>query len=138
MKIVPKKNRMDIFDDVFDNVLKSPLFALSNKIIKMQTDVRELENSYILDIDLAGFKKENINIVIEEGYLKVDAQKDTTFEETDNYIRKERQFESCSRYYYIGNVTLEEIRASYQDGILQIIVPKEKPVEEAKKFIPID
>lgn len=137
MKIVQKKGKLDFFDDVFDNVLKSPIYALSNKIIKMQTDVREFKTHYLLDIDLAGFRKEDITLSIEDGYLKVEASKNQVTEQEDTYIRKERHFESCSRYYYIGNVKLEEIKANYQNGILQITVPKEQDQMDTKKYIPI-
>ena len=138
MKIVAKKAKNDFFDDVLDNIFKSPLYALSNKIIKMQTDVRELDNSYILEIDLAGFRKENINLSVEEGYLKVEATKENVTEENENYIRKERQFESCSRSYYIGDVALEKIKASYQDGVLTVTVPKEQKQDTDKKTIIIE
>jgi len=138
MKIVAKKAKNDFFDDVLDNIFKSPLYALSNKIIKMQTDVRELDNSYILEIDLAGFRKENINLSVEEGYLKVEATKENVTEENENYIRKERQFESCSRSYYIGDVALEKIKASYQDGVLTVTVPKEQKQDTDKKTITIE
>lgn len=138
MKIVQKKGKIDFFDDVFDNVLKSPIYALSNKIVKMQTDVREFENSYVLDIDLAGFKKEEINISVEDGYLRVEANKTQLIEEEKNYLRRERLCESCNRYYYIGNIKLDEIKASYQDGILQITVPKEQELQDTKKYISIE
>lgn len=137
MKIVPKK-RNDIFDDIFDSVFRSPLSFVSDKIVKMQTDLREKDDHYILDIDLAGFKKENINITYDNGYLTVAAEyKKNEEEEKEQYIRRERYIQSCSRSYYIGDVSPENIFASHENGILTITFPKEQDREAGKKYITI-
>jgi HSP20 family molecular chaperone IbpA len=140
MKIVPRRSRnTEFFDDVFDTVFKSPLFALSDKIVKMQTDLREKDGYYILDIDVAGFNKEDIAISIEEGYLTVTATSgETITEENEQFIRKERHTGSCSRSYYVGETTEADIRAAYVNGILTITFPVENEKVESKKFIPIE
>jgi HSP20 family molecular chaperone IbpA len=138
MKIVQKRNS-DFFDNVFDNMFRSPLFALSDKIVKMQTDLREKDGYYILDIDLAGFDKKDISISIEDGYMTVQATKVENNEtEKEEYIRKERHCGSCSRSYFVGDITEQDIKANYQNGILTITFPVEKEKYESKKYVNID
>ena len=138
MRVVKKngKNR-DIFDEVFDNVFKTPLFALSDKVVKMQTDLREVDGNYILDIDLAGFDKSNINITIEDEYLKVQATIDESKVSNNEYIRRERHFESCSRSYYVGNLKQEDVTANFNNGILTIAFPVPQEEVEEKKYVNI-
>lgn len=140
MKIATKRNRNgDFFDDFFDSMLKSPLYALSDKIVKMQTDLKEKDGNYILDIDVAGFNKEDIAISIDEGYLTVQATaSETVCDENEQYIRRERHTGSCSRSYFVGDITEDDIKASYQNGILTITFPKEKEKVDSKKYIPIN
>ena len=108
----------------------------------MRTDVRENEESFELDIDLPGFKKEDIQAVVENGYLTVTASKGLDKDEQDkkgNYIRRERYSGSCSRSFYVGDaITESEISAKFEDGILQLTIPKkvEKP-EDKRKYITI-
>ena len=101
----------------------------------MKTDVRETENSYELDIDLPGFKKDEISIELKDGCLNISAAKGLDKEESDKagkYIRQERYAGSCSRSFYVGeHVEPEDIRAKFENGILQISLPK-----AAKKQLP--
>lgn len=109
----------------------------------MKTDVKETDGSYEVDVDLPGFKKEDISLQLENGYLQISAVKGLDKEEKGGdgrYIRRERYTGQCSRSFYIGgNVTEEDIRARYEDGILKLTVPKRdaKKVEE-KKYIAIE
>lgn len=138
MKIVPKK-RTEFFDDIFDSVFRAPLSFVSDKIVKMQTDIREKEDHYILDIDLAGFKKEDINITLDNGYLTVEAQYNKSIdEEKEEYLRRERYLKSCARSYYVGEISHEDIKASYENGVLTITFPKEHEKSSGKKFISIE
>lgn len=139
MKLGPKKRTSDFFDDIFDNVFRSPLSVFSDKIVKMQTDIREKEDGYILDIDLAGFNKEDINISVEDGYMIIEAQyNESSDEEYEEYIRKERHLKTCSRSFYVGDVSEDEIQASYNNGVLKIFIPKENEKISSKKYIAID
>ena len=101
----------------------------------MKTDVRETENSYELDIDLPGFKKEEVNLELKDGYLTIQAAKGLDKEEPEKkgkYIRQERYAGACSRSFYVGeHVEPEDIRAKFENGILQISLPK-----AAKKQLP--
>ena len=93
----------------------------------MKTDVRELDGSYELDIDLPGFKKDEISIDLKNGYLTIGATKGLDKDEQDKngrYIRRERYAGTCSRSFYVGDVQPSEIGAKYEDGILKLSVPK--------------
>ena len=109
----------------------------------MNTDVKEKENAYELDIELPGFKKENISAKLDDGYLTIEAATDTNNDEKDDngkYIRKERYSGRCSRSFYVGkNVKQEDIQAKFEDGILKLTVPKEEPEKvEQQKYISIE
>ena len=92
----------------------------------MKTDVREMDNSYELDVDLPGFKKDEITVDLKNGYLTIGATKGLDKENQDGkYIRRERYAGVCSRSFYVGTaVRPEEIGAKYEDGILKLSVPK--------------
>ena len=94
----------------------------------MKTDVRELDGSYELDIDLPGFKKDEISVDLKNGYLTIGATKGVDKDEKDKngkYIHRERYAGVCSRSFYVGNVVRpEDISAKYEDGILKLSVPK--------------
>ncbi len=121
---------------------KNPLYGKHQKNI-MKTDVREKDDVYEVDIDLPGFKKDEITAKLENGYLTVSAQKGLNKDQKDEngrYIRRERYAGHCSRSFYIGEgVEQEEIKAKFEDGILRLTVPKkEKKQVEQKKYISIE
>ena len=109
----------------------------------MKTDVKETETGYEVDIDLPGFKKDEINAKLDNGYLTISAAKGLDKDEQDKngkYTRRERYAGSMSRSFYVGEgVTEEDIKAKYEDGILRLVVPKKdaKAVEN-KKYIAIE
>ena len=110
----------------------------------MKTDVRETDTSYEVDIDLPGFKKEEISAQLENGYLTVSASKGLDKDEKDKegkYIRQERYAGAMSRSFYVGDeVKQEDVKAKYEDGILKLTIPKKdaKPEVETKKHISIE
>ena len=92
----------------------------------MKTDIREKDNSYELDIDLPGFKKDELNIDLSNGYLTIQAAKGLDKDEQDKdgrYIRRERYAGSMSRSFYVGDVKPEEVSAKFEDGILRLDLP---------------
>ena len=94
---------------------------------EMKTDVRETESGYEVDIDLPGFKKDEINVELNNGYLSISAAKGLDKEEKKEgkYIRKERYAGSMSRSFYVGDaIKQEDVKAKYEDGILRLSVPK--------------
>ena len=121
---------------------KNPLYGKNAKNI-MKTDIREHDTGYELDVDLPGFKKDEINIELENGYLTISAAKGLDKDEQDKkgkYIRKERYAGAMQRSFYVGDaVTEEDVKAKFEDGILKLSIPKkdEKAVE-TKKTIAIE
>ena len=107
---------------------------------EMKTDVRVTDSGYEVDIDLPGFKKDEINIQLDNGYLSISAAKGLDKDEQDKegkYIRKERYAGSMSRSFYVGNaITQDDIKAKYESGILRLSVPKKaaEEIEGAKRI----
>ena len=135
MMIPRKRNELDLFDDFFAD----PFFERRESKI-MKTDIKEGNNEYIIEMDLPGYEKDNILLEIENGYLKITAKMDKSVDdEKEKYVHKERFYGECSRSFYVGeNISQDDVKASFKNGILKLIIPKEetKKVEE-KKFIPI-
>ena len=109
----------------------------------MKTDVKEEEKEFVLDIDLPGYEKENIGLTLENGYLLVSAKKTEETKEEDKkgrYLRRERKYGAVSRSFFVGDGLKEEdIKASFKNGVLQIVFPKETPKKlEEKKVIAIE
>ena len=130
----------NLFDDFFDNTFEKNFFGGSNPLYGkhaknlMKTDVRETEDTYEVDIDLPGFKKDEISVDLEDGYLTIRAAKGLDKDEKDKkgkYIRQERYAGACSRSFYVGDVEAEDVTAKYEDGILKLSMPK-----QAKKELP--
>ena len=109
----------------------------------MKTDVHEHEDGYELDIDLPGFKKEEINLSLENGYLSVSAAKALDNDHKDKkgkLIRQERYAGSMQRSFYVGDIiTEDEIKAKFENGVLKLSIPKkDAPNVPEKKVIAIE
>lgn len=135
MMLVPRRDNFDLFDDFFgnDNFIKTKNTSL------MKTDIKETDTKYIIEMDLPGYDKENINIELNNGYLEVRAKQEREENEEENtkYVRKERFYGECSRSFYVGDdITEEDIDAEFKNGILIVNVPKklESEVKEIKKI----
>ncbi len=137
----------NLFDDFFNDFARPARSLMrydapSGSV--MQTDVKETAAGYELDINLPGYKKEDVKAELKEGYLTISASKNEDSGEKDEngkYIRRERYFGSCSRSFYVGSaVTQEEVRARFEDGILKVTVPKKlaKPEVEESRYIAIE
>ena len=122
-----------LMDDLFDRTFgmmpwpdERELYGKNARNI-MKTDVHELENSYEMNVDLPGFKKENIHVDLKEGYLTVRAEKGLEKEEKQEkkVIRSERYVGSMSRSFYVGDIEPESIKCKYEDGVLTLEFPKE-------------
>ena len=109
---------------------KNPLYGKHAQNM-MKTDVREKDDSYELDVDLPGFKKDEIKVQLKDGYLTLSAAKGLDKDQQDkqgNYIRRERYAGAMSRSFFVGeDVAQEDIHAKYEDGILRLSVPKKAP-----------
>ena len=149
--LMPSIFSNDLFGDFFedpwfskdyDNVEKK-LYGHRAKNV-MSTDVKEVENGYELEMDLPGFKKDEIKASVENGYLTISAARGLDEDEKDKksgkYIRRERYAGACERSFYVGEgISQDDIKASFQHGILKLFIPKEpeKSVEE-KKYVAIE
>ena len=121
-----------MFDDLFeDNFFgaHNPLYGKHAKNL-MKTDINEKDGNYELAVDLPGFKKDEINLDIKDGYLTITAQKGLDKDEEDkkgHVIRRERYAGVCQRSFFVGDVKPESVKAKYESGVLTINVPKEEP-----------
>ena len=146
MMMVPYMFNDDLMDDLFndnwerdfDRAMHSmqPRHMFGKRSANvMKTDVRETKDGYDVFVDLPGFKKEDVKLDLQNGYLTISASKGLDKDETDKkgkYIRQERYAGACSRSFYVGeHVEPEDIRAKFETGILQISLPK-----AAKKQLP--
>ncbi len=155
MMMVPRIFNDNLFDTWFDDEFFWPEFRretpktdgkktyAQRPAAIMKTDVKETENGYEAAIDLPGFKKEDVTCELKDGYLTVSATKNVDNSEKDEegrYIRRERYTGSQSRSFYVGeHLTEDDIRASFEDGILKLDIPKKdvQQVEEKRHFVQI-
>ena len=124
----------NLFDDWMDFPFENEFFGKKNPLYgkhaknMMKTDVRETANSYEVDIDLPGFKKDEISVELKDGYLTINAAKGLDKDQKDkdgSYIRRERYAGSMTRSFFVGNdITKEEVHAKYENGILMLSLPK--------------
>lgn len=139
----------DLFDEMMDFPFEDDFFGKRNPLYgkkaknMMKTDVKEHETGYEVDIDLPGFKKDELNLDLTDGYLTISASKGLDKDEEDKkgkYIRKERYAGIMSRSFYVGDgITEDDIKAKYENGILKLSIPKkEAKAVEQKKHIAIE
>ena len=130
-------------DDWMDFPFEREFWGRKNAKNMMKTDIREHDSGYELDIDLPGFKKDEINVDLENGYLTISAAKGLDKDEKNEegkYIRRERYAGAMQRSFYVGDaITHEDIRARFEDGILRLSIPKkDAKAIETKKTIAIE
>ena len=129
--MVPAIFGENMLDDFFDGGFfgpHNPLYGKNGRNL-MKTDIQETENGYEIAVDLPGFKKDEINIEVKDGYLTVSAEKGLDKKEEDkkgHVIRQERYAGVCSRSFYVGDVKPEEVKAKYEAGVLSLTLPKEE------------
>lgn len=136
--IVPSFFNDSYFDEMFHS-----LNGNDNVKALMRTDVKEIGSDYLLEIEMPGFEKDEIHAELEKGYLTISGihtKKIDEDEKCGKYVRRERYIGKCSRSFFIGeNLTQEDVKAKYENGILTIAFPKDKKPEiEEKKRISID
>ncbi|MBR0132968.1 MAG: Hsp20/alpha crystallin family protein [Lachnospiraceae bacterium] len=158
--LMPRIFGEDLFDDFMDDFFrpaprefrgekpakgcKVPARIPSQRVNVMKTDIKENEEGFELEVDLPGYKKEDVKAELKDGYLTISASKNEeneTKDEKGKYIRRERYVGSCQRSFYVGeNLDENDIKAKFEDGILKLSVPKKepKPEVEEKKYIMIE
>ena len=111
----------------------------------MKTDIQEMKDGYKMEVDLPGFKKDEITVELDDGYLTISAAKGLDKDEQENtsgrYIRQERYAGACERSFYVGeDMTEDDIKGEFKHGILRLSIPKKeaKPLAEEKKYISIE
>lgn len=131
-------------NSLFDEFFNDPFFtdAYHNRQSLMKTDIEDNGNDYVINIELPGYKKEDVRAELKEGYLTICADTVSETEEKDqkNYIRRERYRGSVKRSFYVGSgLKQEDIKASFENGILKLVVPKEAPKQiEENHYITIE
>lgn len=140
------RSGFDLFDDFFNDVYRDP-FRRENTETKipqlMRTDIQEKDGQYLLDIELPGYSRDEVQAELKDGYLTIAAVKQKTVENQEtktNYVRKERYTGSMKRSFYVGeDITEKDIQAGFKDGILKVMINKPKPKEltDERRFIPI-
>lgn len=132
------------FDDRDMRKIEKKLYGHHGKNI-MKTDIKEDDTGYELEMDLPGFKKDEVKVALNNGYLTITAAKgldqDEQEKETGKYIRKERFAGACERSFYVGeDLTEEDIKAKFKHGILKLTIPKKeaKTAIDHKQYIAIE
>lgn len=139
MMIPRRRNEFDLLEDMFRI---DPFFSEEGSKV-MKTDIKEKNNEYLLAVDLPGYDKNDIKISVEDGYLNIHAKTNNEKEDKEEgkFVRKERYYGECSRSFYIGNnITEEEIKATFKNGTLKLVIPKKEEKKELpeKKYIQIE
>ena len=148
--------------DLFDRFYQEPFFAFDDRDFKnlekklyghraknvMNTDIKESDSEYEMTIDLPGFKKDEVSVALENGYLTISATKGLEKDEAENeeekkkgnYIRRERYSGSCQRSFYVGDaLSVDDIKANFKHGILNLTIPKKDTKEIVNnKYIAIE
>jgi len=133
--------------DLFDDFFNDPFFTVSpgkSFDSMMKTDIQDNDSDYLLEVELPGFRKEDIKAELKDGYLTVSAAREENKEEKDKnnkFVRRERFTGSCRRSFYVGeSITQEDMKAAFENGILKIQFPKEAPkaIEDSPAYIPIE
>ena len=142
------ENLMDVFDDFDRNFFRgfgNVDHALYGKHAQnvMKTDVKETDDGYEVDIDLPGFKKDEIHLELNNGYLTISTEKSLVKDEENKHgkmLRQERYSGMMQRSFYVGeHLTEEDIKASYESGVLHVSIPKkDAPKVPEKKVIRIE
>ena len=138
MMIPRKRNEFDLFRDFFEG---DDFFPVRREHSIMKADIKEKKDKYIIEVDLPGYEKENINLQLKNNYLIVTAEvdKEDNNEEDGEFVHKERYYGHCTRSFYVGdNVTEEDINAEFKNGTLKINIAKKGNTEELPEAKHID
>lgn len=140
LELIPfiSNNRVSNYDPFKDMENFEKHFFGTDRISSFKTDIKDNGGEYLLEADLPGFKKEDINVNLENNYLTISAERKVENEEKDKkgrYIRCERSYGSFTRSFDVSDVDTDKITASYEDGVLKLTMPKkEKTLPTAKKL----
>ena len=137
--LAPSIFENSFMNDFFEDMFRTPFDMMRNvQIPGMKADVQEFNDKYQMDIELPGFTREEIHADLENGYLTIQAEhsenKEEKNEKDGTYIRRERYSGKYQRSFYVGDeMTQEDIKANFRDGVLKSEIPKKEPVAEVEK-----
>lgn len=124
-------NRRYYLDSIFDNFINE-----NDQFSIMKCDVYEEKGEYHIEADIPGFKKDEISVECEDGYVIINAIKNSEEKEDSdkNYIKRERFYGKVTRKFYVGDVDNDKVKAKFKDGILEIVVPKQEKLPNKKNI----
>ena len=136
--MIPFERNDDNFFDLFDNFERKFFGNSSAALPDFRTDIRDAGDRFVLEAELPGFSKEDIKLDVKDGILTISAQHSENKDEKGSYIRRERRFGSFTRSFDVTGVDEEHITASYNNGVLELNLPKAVPVVPEAKRIAIE
>jgi HSP20 family molecular chaperone IbpA len=132
---VRKNNGYDLFD-VFDDFFRPAFYDNENEL---KTDIKETDKDYELDIAVPGYGKDQIKVALDNGYLSVTCDKQEKEEDNKKHYIKREISATCQRSYYVGDdISKDDIKAKYENGILTLVVPKAAPKQVENQYIAIE
>ena len=136
--MIPFDRRDSSLFDMLDNFERNFFGTSSNTASSFRTDIRDEGDKFVLEAELPGFKKEDIKLDLKDGVLTISAQHSEESEEKKNsYIRRERRYGSFSRSFDVSGIQEDHITAAYNNGVLELSLPKAQPVVPASRQIDI-
>ena len=139
--MIPFERNDDNFFDLFDNFERKFFGNSSAALPDFRTDIRDAGDRFVLEAELPGFSKEDIKLDVKDGILTISAQHDENQDEKDDkgsYIRRERRYGSFTRSFDVSGIDEEHITAAYNNGVLELNLPKAVPVVPEAKRIAIE
>ncbi|SHJ96004.1 heat shock protein Hsp20 [Clostridium amylolyticum] len=134
------QRRDDLFETMVNSFFSDDFFTPASLLkSNFSVDLKETENEYVVEADLPGVDKENIHIDYNKGYLNISAKRDNLVEDKkDNYVRQERSYGEFKRCFYVDNVDEEKIQASFENGVLNVKLPKVSKEKQSGRKIDIN
>ena len=126
--MIPFERRDDNFFDIFDNFEKKFFGSTNATLPAFRTDIRDQGDKFLLEAELPGFGKEDIQLDLKDNILSIKG----------NYIRRERRYGSFARTFDVTGIDESAISASYENGILSLTLPKQVPVQPERRQIAIN
>ena len=135
--IVRRGRDYDVFD-MMDDIFNKSFFTPTSYNREMKTDIKQTDNEYIVEVELPGYDKKDIKLELKNNYLTISAGRENETEEKENgYLRRERRTGQVCRSFYVEGINQEDINAKYENGVLEITLPKKGKEEEVLNTIEI-
>ena len=136
--MIPFDRRDSSLFDMLDNFERNFFGSSNSTVSSFRTDIRDEGDKFVLEAELPGFKKEDIKLDLKDGVLTISAQHSSESEEKkDSYVRRERRYGSFSRSFDVSGIQEDHISAAYNNGVLELTLPKAQPVVPAARQIEI-